>query len=246
LRCRMAADAAAAAMIEAVSSLVLRWLYPPTCILCGAPGCRGRDLCVGCVGDLPRISRPCHLCGLPLPDEVSSPCAQCRLRSPEADLVIAPYRYAPPLDRLVQRAKFNRDLAAARLLGTLLGESVQDSGHELPSLIVPVPLHPSRQRQRGYNQSTELARHAGRRLAIRVSTKSIVRTRNNPPQAGLTAEARRGNVHGAFAVQGDLHDTHIAVVDDVLTTGSTASEIVRCLRHAGSLRVEVWTIARTL
>ncbi|MEA3411038.1 MAG: ComF family protein [Pseudomonadota bacterium] len=160
--------------------------------------------------------------------------------------MLAPYRYAPPVDKLVQRAKFNRDLAATRLLGNLLADAVRNSGHELPTLVIPVPLHPSRQRVRGYNQSRELARHAGRGLNIPVSPGAVVRTRDNPPQAGLTAKARRANVRGAFAVRHDTEGAHVAILDDVLTTGSTVSEIVHCLRRTGTRRIEVWTIARTV
>jgi ComF family protein len=220
----------------------LDWLLPPVCRLCGADGRQGRELCRGCEADLPWIRTPCRRCGRPLPEAAGeSLCGRCLRRPPPFDQVIAPLRYQPPVDRLIHAFKFRGDLPAGRLLADLLQQAAADRA---PRLLLPVPLHDRRLRERGFNQALELARQLGRQLRMPVASDLLVRSRATPPQHELPAKARRANIRGAFRVNGSLPAPALAVIDDVLTTGHTAGEIARVLKQAGASRVEVWVVAR--
>jgi ComF family protein len=222
-------------------------LYPPTCVLCGGQGAAGRDLCRGCAADLPRNSNPCRRCAEPLPAgaPAGTLCGRC-LRSPPAfDLCRAPYLYAPPADWLIGHLKFRAHLAHGRVLGSLLGDHLADLAGPRPELIVPMPLHRARLRERGFNQAVELARPVGRRLGVPLALDLIERVRPGRPQSALQRSRRHANVRGAFALRRPLDAWHIAVVDDVMTTGASAGELAATLRHAGAERIEVWVVART-
>jgi ComF family protein len=155
------------------------------------------------------------------------------------------YRF--PVDRLVCRFKFNRDLSAGALLGRELLDAIRRSGQELPDAIVPVPLHRTRQFSRTFNQAELLARQLGRALDIPVHSRLLTRNRRTAAQSGLDAAGRRRNIRGAFrlsGLRGALPSCrHIALVDDVLTTGVTLAE---CSRSCGALRrrISVWVAAR--
>jgi ComF family protein len=229
-----------------VSQLVAT-LYPPTCVLCGASGERGLDLCAGCLGDMPWNRHACPRCGLPLPaaHPAGTPCGDCLRRPPPFASCHTAFRYEDPVPNLVGAAKFRSRLNAARVLAECLLLSLREPEVPLPELIIPVPLHPRRLRQRGYNQSLELARPLGRALGVRVDTASCVRTQATAPQAGLEKAARRRNIRGAFRTTRQPSARHVAVLDDVVTTGSTVSELTKVLKRAGVERVDVWAVART-
>ncbi|MCW8890047.1 MAG: ComF family protein [Sedimenticola sp.] len=116
---------------------------------------------------------------------------------------------------------------------------------ECPELLIPVPLHPNRIKHRGFNQALELASVIGRELAIPVDHKHCRRLCDNTPQAGLNKLQRRSNIRGAFEIKNGLNVSHIALVDDVVTTGSTVNELARQLKKTGIQRIDVWAIART-
>jgi len=222
-------------------------LYPPTCLLCGSDGAPGRDLCPGCASDLPQNRNPCPRCAEPLPPDApaGSLCGGC-LRSPPAfDACRAPYLYAPPVDWLIGRLKFQGRLVSGRLLAALLADDLARGDGPLPELIVPMPLHARRLRERGFNQAAELARPLGRRLGIAVALDGVRRVRAGAPQSSLAKTHRRANIRGAFALTGPLSAAHVAIVDDVLTTGASADELARTLKQGGADRVDVWVLART-
>jgi ComF family protein len=216
-----------------------RALYPTCCLLCGQAG-GVRDLCDGCAADLPYDASACPLCALPAPG--AGPCGRCLARPPAWDAAFALLRYAYPADVLLKRFKYGRQLAAGRVLGELMAGRL--AARPRPALIVPVPLHPARERERGFNQARELARPIARALRIPLDPGACVRTRATPPQSGLDARARRRNVRGAFALRRPLGAGHIAIVDDVLTTGATAAALASVLRRAGARRIELWCAAR--
>lgn len=220
----------------------LRALLPLRCLLCGARGEHGLDLCADCAAELPRNGRCCARCALPL--ETPAPlCGRCVRRAPPWDAAWAPFRYAYPLDRLEARFKFGADLAAGRLLSNLWIAS--RAPEELPKAIVPVPLHRSRLRSRGYNQALELAGPLAKALRVPLLRDVLQRTRSTSAQTELTALARRRNVRGAFAVHFENGvPQHVAVLDDVFTTGATLAECTRVLKRAGVARVDVWALAR--
>lgn len=226
----------------------LALLFPPICLLCLEPGQAPLlDLCAGCEADLPWIHAACPGCGLPGPAEAGAGirCAACQHHPPPFDAAFAPLAYAFPVDDLVRGLKYHRQLASGRVLGTLLGQRAMDRGPGVDAL-VPVPLHRRREAGRGYNQAAELARYAGRALGLPVVDDLVERCRPTAEQAGLDAEARRRNLASAFRVRRQPGHGRIAILDDVMTTGSTVAELARVLKEAGAAHVEAWAVARAL
>lgn len=223
-------------------STLHRWLLPWRCLLCGDAGAHGMDLCADCAAELPRNTHCCQRCALPLP--ISTPlCGRCQRKAPSWDAAWAPFRYAWPLDRLETRFKFSRDLAAGRVLATMWKREPRPS--DLPQLLLPVPLHSRRLRERGYNQALELARPLAHALRIPCRHDLLQRVRHTDAQTGLDALERRRNLRNAFALsEGEKPPAHVAVIDDVFTTGTTLGECVRVLKRAGVVRVDVWALAR--
>ncbi len=219
-----------------------RWLLPPRCLLCGDAGHAGLDLCGDCAAELPRNASCCARCALPLPLPAAL-CGRCQRHPPPWDAAWAPFRYGWPLDRLESRFKFSRDLAAGRSLVALWRG--QSRPIALPEVLVPVPLHRARLRQRGYNQALELARPLARALGVSLRHDLLARTRSTAAQSELDAPTRRRNVRGAFVVRAEAAlPAHVAVLDDVMTTGATLAECARVLKRAGVARVDVWALAR--
>lgn len=221
-------------------------LYPPTCLLCGARGRTRLDLCNGCLAALPAVVNPCRGCGAPLPSGAGEICGRCQRRPTRFDSIVVPFHYAHPMDWLVQRLKFQGRLAHARLLGELLARAVTASGLQAPALVLPVPLHSARLRERGFNQAEEIARHVARRLHLSLGSRCLGRHKATAAQMGLPASQRRANVRGAFVINAPerIAGCHVALVDDVVTTGSTVDELARALKRSGAARVDVWACAR--
>ncbi len=229
---------------DAVGGLVAT-LLPPRCLLCGGQGANGRDLCAGCRADLPVNNCCCARCALPL-EQPAERCGICLKREPPFTAAWAPFRYAHPLDLLEARFKFHCDLAAGRLLSELMIESAgaQLTG-SLPESLLCVPLHLDRLRERGYNQALELAKPLARALNIPLDADALIRVRSTSAQTGLDAKARRRNLHDAFAINAKVTlRAHVAILDDVMTTGTTLRECARVLLRAGVKRVDVWALAR--
>ncbi len=219
-----------------------RWLLPWRCLLCGADGADGLDLCAACAAELPRNRSCCARCALPMPQPVAL-CGRCQLHAPTWAAAWAPFRYAWPLDRLEARYKFGRELAAGRALATLWLREPRELA--LPQLLLPVPLHRQRLRERGYNQAQELVKPLARALGVPWRRDVLLRLRATEAQTELDAPARRRNVRGAFALRsGVALPAHVAVLDDVMTTGATLAECARVLRRSGVARVDVWALAR--
>ena len=146
-------------------------IYPPCCVLCGSTGIDDRDICAACYRNLPWIEAACSQCALPLAKGGIGGirCGQCLRRPPAFDRSISLFSYRNDAIKLIQQLKFNEKLANSRLLGSLLVDAVQTNGAAVPDCIVPIPLHRKRLRQRGFNQSIELARPAGKALNVPVN-----------------------------------------------------------------------------
>ena len=216
-------------------------LLPPRCLLCAQAGVDGLDLCAGCRAELPWNHGGCRRCALPLGVEVDN-CPRCLHAPPPFERAQVAFRYAFPLDRLLPRFKFHGDLAAGALMAKLLAWSL-DPG-ERPQALLPIPLHRGRLRQRGFDQALELARPLAREHGLPVLANRLRRIRRTQAQTELGAGARQRNVLGAFALApGPPLPAHVALVDDVLTTGATAGECAQLLLAAGVERVDVWAVA---
>jgi len=222
-------------------------IWPPHCVLCEGIGANGRDLCVPCEHDLPLNTASCRVCAQPLAlgRAEQAICGRCLGARVLVDASFVPYRYAYPLDRLIQRLKYGKDLSVTRVLGDLFAEHwLARSESPAPQLLVPVPLGYRRYCQRGFNQARELARVIARRCGIPMRSDLVERSRETKEQAALSRRGRKRNVRGAFRMKRALPARHIAIIDDVVTTGSTVNELARVLRRAGATTIAVWALAR--
>lgn len=203
-------------------------LAPPCCVLCDRPGLPGPiDLCSDCLAELPRAP------------------ADAAFDTEIFERVCCPWRFEFPVDALVRALKFHGERAHARLLGRLLARERLRCAAPLPDLVVPVPLHALRLRERGYNQAAELARFAARELSLPLDRSLLERRRATREQSHLHLLERRRNVSGAFAMARVLHGApRVALVDDVVTTGSTVAAAAAALLAGGAGAVELWVVAR--
>ena len=226
--------------------IIQKQLYPAVCSLCGNRGLDDLNLCLSCHQQLPRNLHPCNRCALPLPaGSNSNLCGGCTKRAPLFQRIYAPYLYQPPVDHLIQSFKFRQQLCNGRLLGKLLANHLLDQGYTPPQVVVPVPLHKEQLRERSFNQSAELARQLARELKLDWSTRLLHKVRPTRPQHGLNQKHRKMNLRHCFRFDNQRDLTHVAIVDDVVTTGSTASEIARTLLRQGVEHVQIWALART-
>lgn len=219
------------------------------CLLCDERSDVALPICMPCETELPWLGDQCECCALPLPMFGMS-CAQCIRKPPAFTQVVAPWLYDFPVDSLITRFKHNGKWPMGRLMAELLGQFLQhrfDEGLARPDYLVPVPLASKRFRQRGYNQAAMLAAWLSKELQLPMDERHVLRIRDTPNQQGLDAKARKRNLRSAFALVDAewLRGKHIALVDDVLTTGSTADVIARLLTGAGASRVDVYCLART-
>lgn len=226
------------------------WLLPAICVVCSKAGAGFADLCSVCHDSLARIDRPCRSCALPLPagDHGSEICGRCLGRRQRMTRTVAALAYKAPVSSLIAGFKYHGALQHGRVLADLLAVSVQAAYRDmaLPQLLVPVPLHPSRLRERGFNQALMLAQQLGAALQIPVAATALTRTRETRSQQGLSAKERKRNLRGAFTLHADLsaYDS-VALIDDVVTTMSTMHELARVLRGAHpAIELHVWCLAR--
>jgi ComF family protein len=223
-------------------------VYPPRCVLCGSRGFDDMDICEDCYQDLPWIGSACMQCAIPLSQHSGDHlrCGLCLKKPPLFDRSFSLFSYEKEAVTLIHQLKFNEKLANSRLLGNMLADAIEKKAVELPDVVLPVPLYKKRLRQRGYNQSIELARPVANRLDIPLDLQSVIRVRDTQSQTGLDKKQRRKNMRAAFEVIEPLHVKHVAIIDDVVTTTSTVNELARILKRAGVLRVDVWSIARAV
>ena len=234
--------------IKNIQSSWVVGVMPPVCVLCGEEGARSpsgvRDLCLACQESLPWVESRCARCALPLSaTAIEALCGRCQTQPPAFESCLSPFHYHAPLDHLLLGLKFNGRLAQARLLGELMADWLDSVVESPPDQLIPVPLHADRLRERGFNQAVELARPIARHFGLPLNLQGVRRILATPPQSDLSRKQRLKNIRGAFEVTKPVQG-HVVIIDDVMTTGSTADELARTLLRAGAERVEVWVCAR--
>ena len=219
---------------------------PSQCAVCHGWG--ERRVCDECRQRFATPVPRCRRCALQVPAGAAE-CGACLTHPPPFAQVIAAVDYAYPWDGLITRFKFHAALDLAPALAWQLLQALRAADADRPTLLLPAPLSAARLRERGFNQSWELARRLGRALHCPADARLLLRTRDTPHQLALPVEQRAGNVRGAFAVEprrlSELQGRSVTLVDDVMTTGETAAEMARVLMRAGAAAVNVWVVART-
>jgi len=224
-------------------------LFAPRCLVCDEPSSNGYDLCGACAATLPWIDAACSRCAQPLPGTESqpTPCGTCQQSRSPLQYTHATFIYADPVKTLLHRFKFHQDLAAGRLLAQLMTQPIPRlrrlSVEDQPLALLPVPLHISRLRQRGYDQALELTKALAHHLQLPV-LHGLRRIRATQAQSQLTASARKRNVRNAFVARMATLPPHVALVDDVMTTGATLYAAAYALRRAGVQRIDAWVCAK--
>jgi ComF family protein len=218
-------------------------LLPQACMLCTASNGGQLGLCVDCLKDLPwHNAAHCPQCALPALDNLH--CGHCLNSPPDFDTTHALFRYEYPFDAMLQRFKYNQRLTIADTFGTLMANALQPATR--PDVIIPMPLHPQRLKERGFNQSVELGRVLAKRLDIKLDLQSCVRIKFAPPQVSLPLKQRVKNMRGAFRCDNRLNGLRVALLDDVMTTGASLNALAKAVKKAGAAHVECWVLGRTL
>jgi ComF family protein len=236
-----------------ISRTLIDWIIPQSCLLCGDTS--NQSLCSPCYRDLPWLRETCDICALPL--ESGGTCAECLDKGPSFDCCYGVFQFTNPVGPLLNQFKHRRNFRNGKVLSAALANKIHAHyrQQDLPECIVPVPLHWRRLVWRGFNQATFIGQEIGRKLDL--SVKSILkRSLATTKQQGLDRKQRLKNLTDAFVVNGTATVTrqtiskqtipkHVALVDDVMTTGATAEAASIALKRAGVARVDVWVIART-
>ncbi len=237
------------ASVKQFFTALLDVVLPPICHICRSfiPNSDELHICPDCRERLPLVASPlCPICGIPFIGVGNDHrCGACLTHPPHFDRARAPFLYEGAVRDLIHAFKYNRLTHLRFPLALLALEGIDNGGD--PHLIVPVPLHRSRLRQRGFNQAVLLGAVLSRRLALPLLPDTLVRTRSTEPQINLSAQERRMNVNGAFAVTRPdrVAGKRILLLDDVMTTGSTMDECAKELKKAGAETVVAAMIART-
>jgi len=222
------------------------WLLPYHCILCRAYCTRKQDLCEDCHAGLPVITHACPRCA----QVMTTPglaCGTCLSKQPPFDVTHALYLYQEPISNLILNLKFQHTLVNARILGELLLLKIQSDWYSekpLPEVIIPIPLHATRLKERGFNQALEIARPIAHSLDLPIDYTSCARQQATLAQATLHPKERKQNIKNAFQIVKPLPYRHIAVIDDVITTGHTINEFCKTVKKAGVQQIDVWCCAR--
>ena len=224
---------------------LLNFLVPSLCLSCQAqippPGC-----CQDCQALLPWLEDSCRCCAKPLAEK--GLCGSCSFHPPVFHQVIVPFVYMPPISHWLSAFKFHEQISHGQFLAACLWAKCQQRYRcqAWPELIIPVPLHAKRLRERGYNQALMIAAKIAKWSRIPLARHSLVKIRATRPQTELRKTERQKNLKKAFLIAKPIKARHVALVDDVLTTGATVKEITRILRRHGVLQVDVWCVARAI
>jgi ComF family protein len=224
-----------------INQLFKSALFPQACLLCKAPSNNDLGLCQACLNDLPWHSpSSCPQCGLNSYE--GQRCGACITASPDFDTTKALFNYEFPINLMLQQYKYKHSLPIAQIFASLMLRFKSGSKFDL---IIPMPLHPQRLKERGFNQSLEIARLLSKPLEIPVR-HVCERIKFSAPQASLPMKDRVKNMKGAFICNEDLSGRNVILVDDVMTTGASLNALAKAVKAKGAAHVECWLIARTL
>ena len=233
---------------------ILDFFYPPRCQLCASSQnlCCSNQLCTACMSDIRLNKVACQICAVPIGFSSfesglqSTICAQCTTSRPVFDSSWSPFIYAQPLEWMIQQLKFNAKLNIAPLLSSLMEVSMPQSLYKemKPDVIIPMPLHNKRLKQRGFNQSYLLIKPIAKKINLPIDLSSCERVRDTEHQTGKNALQRKLNIKNAFKFINTNNYQHVVIFDDVVTTGSSVSELSKTLKNAGVKRVDIWSLAR--
>ncbi|MDP6968795.1 MAG: ComF family protein [Gammaproteobacteria bacterium] len=226
-------------------------VFAPPCLLCGSLDANLDNYCQACYADLPHNDYCCQICALPFDQPLAAPitCGKCLRQPPSFNTSLVALHYLPPVSSLIHAFKDHGDQPAGRLLGACLQAYIQHHRRPLPEVLIPMPLHRQRLLARGFNQAEIIAQRLGKALHIPSQPALCQRQFNTPSQQGLNQQQRQDNLRRAFHVNKSMSGLrHVAIIDDVLTTGASVSALATALRRASGeeLFIEVWCVARTL
>lgn len=217
--------------------------FPRVCLICQTRTPRPTHLCLACESELPILPEGCLKCA------DTHPSAHCDIINPPFDRAFACFSYEGQIAKLITAFKFHSAFPPRHLFSLALLTAIQSKWYQtrpLPTRLIPLPLHPKRLKNRGFNQALEIARPLARALPLTLDTLTLVRLKDTAPQSGLATAQRAMNVAQAFAATRALEGEHIALLDDVMTTGQTLSAAATALRAAGASTIDLWCVARTL
>lgn len=225
---------------------LLNSVYPWHCVICGAQA-QNKSICTECAPYLSwcRNDTKCDVCGLPISADASHTriCGICQKHPPYYDCISAVFWYEPPISDFITQFKyFNHWENAQTLIELSESELVTENEN---SLIIPVPSHSSRIKQRGFNAVYELVKLYKKQRNFLYDDTLVSRVKNTETQTGKTKQQRKKNLRNAFKINHAIKHEHIIIIDEVVTTGATVNELSRCLKKAGVKKVTVWAIART-
>ncbi|MEX2963308.1 ComF family protein [Microbulbifer sp. TYP-18] len=214
------------------------------CLLCGVARAARSGLCADCRDQLPTLDRGCRVCALPLPPAAAI-CPQCIQYPPAFASAQAAWHYAYPVAQLLQRFKYQGDLAAGRTLSFVAAGCLEPRGELRPQLLLPIPVHWRRLWQRGFNQAQLIAAEFSRHWRIPVAPRLLGKLTPGTAQQQLSRAQRLRNLRRSFRVRHPVAGLHLGLVDDVITTGATLNAAADVLRRAGAARVSAYALART-
>jgi ComF family protein len=230
-------------------SRLLLFLFPKYCPFCQSTIGLNAHYCIECEESIPWLTDACQQCAYPLPKNPDSLliCGECLTKTPAFDLTIAAIHYHPIIQHMVVSFKFSHAFYYTEFFSSLMTHTIRQKISkkqlDLPEYIIPMPLHKKRLRKRGFNQSLEIAKYFSKALACPIDHALVKRNRSTKPQVGLSKSERQKNLKHAFSVNPNDY-SHIAIFDDVMTTGASANALAKALKDSGIKRVDVWCLAR--
>lgn len=231
-------------MRQKLLSIAQRIRLPSICVLCNQTHAQNLAVCDACIHLFTFLDPACKQCSLPVVDSSYLLCGQCIKKPPYFDSTTIAYSYEEPLASLVRQFKYQNKLYLSAFLAQLIINAWAKKP-TYPQCLIPIPMHDKKLKKRGFNQTIILSRFLSKQLKIPIDLTSCQKVLNTEPQAELTSNQRAQNIKNAFSVS-PLPYSHVALIDDLLTTGSTANELAKKLKESGITTVEVWCCARTI